>query len=59
MVDNGINAMQLNSINPDATMETVYADFMTLGKVFGSEDKALEVVSKMKSDIADVKAKNW
>ncbi len=57
LVDNGINAMQLNSINPDATMETVYADFMTLGKVFGSEDKALEVVSKMKSDIADVKAK--
>lgn len=37
-----------------ATMETVYEDYMNIGKIFGVEDVAKEKVEKMKSDIAAI-----
>lgn len=35
----------------DATIETVYEDFELLGRLFNVEDKAQEVITKMKNDI--------
>ena len=38
----------------DATIETVYEDFELLGRLFNVEDKAQEVITKMKNDIKAV-----
>ena len=42
------------SYSPDATVETVYEDFELLGKIFGVEAKASEVINNMKADIKAV-----
>ena len=39
------------SYRADSTVETVYEDFELLGKIFGVQDKAKEVIAKMKKDI--------
>ncbi|MGL4992486.1 MAG: ABC transporter substrate-binding protein [Sarcina sp.] len=49
-----ISPFVLKSLNGDATVDTIYEDYEALGKIFDVQDKAKEVVEKMKSDIADV-----
>ncbi|WP_296645433.1 ABC transporter substrate-binding protein [Romboutsia sp. 13368] len=51
LIEKDITPFMAKSYNPDATVETVYEDFELLGKIFGVEDKANEVINKMKSDI--------
>ena len=54
LIKKDITPFMAKSYNPDATVETVYEDFELLGKIFGVENKANEVVNKMKSDIKAV-----
>lgn len=54
LIEKDITPFMAKSYNPDATVETVYEDFELLGKIFGVEDKANEVINKMKSDIKAV-----
>ena len=51
LISKGIAPFIAKSYSVDATIETVYEDFILLGKIFGVEDKANEVVEKMKKDI--------
>ncbi|MGL4913559.1 MAG: ABC transporter substrate-binding protein [Romboutsia sp.] len=51
LIENDITPFMAKSYNPDATVETVYEDFELLGKIFGVEDRATEVIEKIKSDI--------
>ena len=57
LIKNDITPFMAKSYSPDATVETVYEDFELLGKIFGVEDKATEVINKMKSDIKEVSNK--
>ncbi|MEG2984620.1 MAG: ABC transporter substrate-binding protein [Peptostreptococcaceae bacterium] len=57
LIEKGIAPFMAKSYAPDATVETVYEDFTLLGKIFGVQDKAKEVVDKMKSDIKIVEDK--
>ncbi|MGL5756060.1 MAG: ABC transporter substrate-binding protein [Paraclostridium sp.] len=57
LIEKGIAPFMAKSYAPDATVETVYEDFTLLGKIFGVQDKAKEVVDKMKSDIKTVEDK--
>lgn len=54
LIKKDITPFLAKSYAPDAKVETVYEDFDLLGKIFGVEDKAKEVVDKMKSDIKNV-----
>lgn len=54
LISKDIAPFMAKSYEPTATVETVYEDFTLLGKIFGVEDKADEVVSKMKKDIKEV-----
>ena len=54
LISKDITPFIAKSYSPDATVETVYEDFELLGKIFGVEDKATEVINKMKSDIKEV-----
>lgn len=57
LIEKGIIPFICKSVAGDATIETVYEDFEMLGKIFGVEDKAKEVIDKMKSDIKEVQDK--
>nr|WP_317332318.1 ABC transporter substrate-binding protein [uncultured Romboutsia sp.] len=57
LISKDITPFLAKSYSPDATVETVYEDFELLGKLFGVEDKASEVINKMKSDIKKVNDK--
>lgn len=57
LIEKGVVPFMAKSYAPDATVETVYEDFTLLGKIFGVEEKAKEVVDKMKSDIKVVEDK--
>ena len=57
LISKDITPFLAKSYSPDATIETVYEDFELLGKLFGVEDKATEVINKMKSDIKEVSDK--
>lgn len=54
LISKDITPFLAKSYSPDATIDTVYEDFELLGKLFGVEDKASEVIDKMKSDIKEV-----
>ena len=54
LISKDITPFMAKSYEADSTVETVYEDFELLGKIFGVEDKAKEVVDKMKSDIKAV-----
>jgi iron complex transport system substrate-binding protein len=54
LISKDITPFMAKSYSPDATVETVYEDFELLGKIFGVEDKATEVINNMKSDIKEV-----
>lgn len=51
LIAKDITPFMAKSYASDATIETVYEDFELLGKIFGVEDKAKEVIEKMKNDI--------
>ena len=57
LISKDITPFLAKSYSPDATVETVYEDFELLGQLFGVEDKATEVINKMKSDINKVSDK--
>ena len=54
LIEKDITPFLAKSYSPDATVETVYEDFELLGKIFGVQDKAKEVIENMKSDIKSV-----
>ncbi len=54
LIKKDITPFMAKSYSSDATVETVYEDFKLLGKIFGVENKANEVVDKMKNDIKAV-----
>ncbi|WP_305305675.1 ABC transporter substrate-binding protein [Romboutsia ilealis] len=54
LIEKDITPFLAKSYSPDATVETVYEDFELLGKIFDVEDKATEVINKMKSDIKKI-----
>ncbi|MGL5346097.1 MAG: ABC transporter substrate-binding protein [Peptostreptococcaceae bacterium] len=54
LISKDITPFMAKSYEADSTIETVYEDFELLGKIFGVEDKATEVVDKMKNDIKAV-----
>ncbi len=54
LIKKGITPFLASSYSSDSTVEDVYKDFELLGKIFAVEDKAKEVVDKMKSDIEKV-----
>ena len=51
LISKDITPFLAKSYLPDATIDSVYEDFELLGKIFGVEDKASEVISNMKNDI--------
>lgn len=51
LIAKGITPFMAKSYQVDSTVETVYEDFELLGQIFGVQDKATEVISRMKSDI--------
>lgn len=55
--ENGIKIYVPRSEYTNAKMENVYEDYANFGKIFNVSDKADEIVSKMKSDIATVNEK--
>ncbi|MGL4760678.1 MAG: ABC transporter substrate-binding protein [Sarcina sp.] len=54
LVKDDIYPFVLKSLAGTATVETVYEDFEALGKMFAVEDKAVQVISNMKAEIAKV-----
>lgn len=57
LIKKGITPFLASSYSSDSTVEDVYNDFELLGKIFNVEDKAKEVIDKMKSDIERVTTK--
>lgn len=54
LIAQGISPFTLKSVaEPKATLETVYEDFLMLGRIFNVQDKANEVVNGMKSKLAE------
>lgn len=54
LIAQGISPFTLKSVaEPKATLETVYEDFLMLGKIFNVQDKANEVVNGMKTKLAE------
>lgn len=56
LVERGVAPYLAKSYTGDSTIEDVYEDFLMLGKIFGVQEKAKEVVEAMKKDISDVQA---
>lgn len=54
LIEKGITPFMAKAYDVDATIETVYEDFKLLGEIFGVQDKANEVIEKMKKDIKEV-----
>lgn len=57
LIEKGITPFLAKSYSNDSTVEDVYKDFELLGKIFDVENKAKEVIDKMKADIERVTAK--
>ncbi|MGL5649434.1 MAG: ABC transporter substrate-binding protein [Clostridium sp.] len=57
LVDGGAKPFVAKSLAGTSTIETVYEDYVSLGKIFGVEDKATEVINKMKAEVEAVKDK--
>ena len=51
LIEKDISPFMAKSYEATATVETVYEDFELLGKIFEVQDKAQEVIDKMKNDI--------
>lgn len=57
LIEKDIIPFLAKSYSNNSTIDDVYEDFELLGKIFGVEDKAKEVVEKMKSNIEKVTTK--
>lgn len=55
LLDRGVYPYVVKSIRDGEVLETVYEDFETIGKIFKVEDKAKEVVDKMKNKLKNAK----
>lgn len=55
LLKNNIYPYVVNSIKSDATLQTVYNDFINLGKIFNVEDKANALVKELKDKLAVAK----
>ncbi|WP_300360896.1 ABC transporter substrate-binding protein [Fusobacterium sp.] len=49
--ERGITPFISRGLAPDATIESVYSDFILLGKIFQVPEKAQEIVNKMKKEV--------
>lgn len=54
---NGISTYTMTSDVNGAKIESVYEDFTNMGKIFGKEDRAAEIISAMKAKIDPVAAR--
>jgi len=54
MMENGIHPFLAKSISGEGSMEAVYEDFRTLGKIFDVNEKAEEVVAKLQGEVAEI-----
>lgn len=57
LISKGITPFLAKSYEADATIDDVYEDFRLVGRIFGVEDKANEIIEKMKADIITVNDK--
>jgi iron complex transport system substrate-binding protein len=57
LIQMDIKPLIIKSVEPDATLETVYEDFITIGKIFDIEDRAQKLVKNMQNEINDVRKK--
>ncbi len=57
MMDSGIHPFLAKSISGEGSMETVYEDFRTLGKIFDVEEKAEAVVAKLQTEVTEIQSK--
>ena len=53
---NNISTYTMTSDIDGAKIESVYDDFANMGKIFGAEERAAEIVSEMQAKIDPVKA---
>ena len=53
----GIVPFVSSGLAPDATIESVYNDFMLLGKIFEVPERAKEIVIKMKNEVKNISEK--
>ena len=51
LMENGINPYIISSLEGGATVERVYEDYMTLGRIFDIEDRARSVVERLKAAV--------
>lgn len=51
LIKNGVNPYIISSLEKGATIERVYEDYMTLGKIFDVEDRARTVVRNLKKAV--------
>ncbi len=51
LMENGINPYIISSLDGGATIERVYEDYMTLGRIFDIEERAESVVAKLKAAV--------
>lgn len=60
LVDRGIVPFISSGLSPDATIESVYNDFILLGRIFEVPERAEKVIAKMKAEVKSVtdKTKN-
>lgn len=54
MIDSGIHPFLAKSISGEGSMDTVYEDFRTLGKIFAVEEKAEDVVAQIQGEVAAI-----
>lgn len=55
--DNGISTYTLTSDTDGAKIESLYTDFTNMGKIFGKEERAQEIITEMKAKIDPVAEK--
>ena len=56
LTSNGISTYTMTSDINGAKIESVYTDFANMGKIFGKEERAAEIVAQMKAKIEPVAA---
>jgi len=54
MIENGIHPFLAKSISGDGSIDTVYQDFRTIGKIFDVNENAEAVVAKMQNEVAQI-----
>jgi len=54
MMENGIHPFLAKSISGEGSMEAVYEDFRTLGKIFDVNEKAEAVVAKLQNEVVEI-----